>query len=566
MSTLLRRHESAPAKPNAVRLAALVAALFAMVPATARAQNFPLPLPATSPETSSYRVKRVGNLDTAPVMFEGRPLFTVAAPAAGEGNPAPPIVQRVGTIEENLRRIVHGGTQRTFLGVGASRFDAATFKVGIGKENGYQTLYAGDGKHAETDRILTLTESDVALHGISGVQLAETWQLVLQKALAPAILAIQPDYFYLQITRLPLVLLAAAILTWLLVRLRRFLRKRRDKLDAVATEIDPAGTSGALEAKRLRFERTVASAGLLIVAGFVFALWVLVLLWILSIIPSTRVLAGGLSSRIFALVVLWLTLVVIDRVLNVVIVRLSNEWVLHAKADAAGYSRVTLRRPTVAKALENLKSIVLLALGAVGTFSILQISTASAITISALFAFAVSIAAQSIIKDYVNGFLILAEDQFAIGDFITVNATSGVVENLTLRIVQIRTDDGKLVTIPNSTIVAVENATSGWARVDFRVAISLDSDVERATAVLQGVLDELSLDPRWAKTIIEPPRVLGVDSISHAGIVLRAWIKTAPSARSALSREINRRVEAAFRSNRIRIAFPLTVLKEGRLT
>ena len=115
------------------------------------------------------------------------------------------------------------------------------------------------------------------------------------------------------------------------------------------------------------------------------------------------------------------------------------------------------------RAVENLKSIVLWAIAILATLSVLSVSAFSVLTIGAVIAFALSFATQNLIKDYLNGFLILAEDQFAIGDVVTINGFSGNVEDLTLRITRVRTDDGRLVTIPNSSVVAVENPTRLWS-------------------------------------------------------------------------------------------------------
>ena len=219
-----------------------------------------------------------------------------------------------------------------------------------------------------------------------------------------------------------------------------------------------------------------------------------------------------------------------------------------------------LRRPTLLQAAESLKSTVLYAIAVATTISLLGLDMTSVLTLGAVAAFAVSFASQSLIKDFVNGWLILAEDQFAIGDYVTINATTGSVENLTLRLTQIRTDDGKLVSMPNSSIVAVENATRSWSRIDFRVSVATNTDVAKATALLQKTLDELASDPQWRGSILEPPQILGVEFVSHAGIVLRAWIKTAPGERGPLNRELNRRVDEAFRANSVDIALPQTVM------
>ena len=546
--------------------------LLGVAPATAVAQGLPLAIPVASPDANyGFPIKRVGNFDTAPIIFEGQRLFTIAAPAGNGDNAVPAIVQRVDTIQDNLRRIVPvsiGGGAAAVGGtitIGESRFDADTFVVEVGKENGYPTLYATDGKHRESAPIMTLTDADATLSGLTSTQLAQNWRAILQSALGPALLAIQPEYFAAQLKKMPFVLAGAAALTWLLSILRKFLRKRGRDIDEAAARIDDVATADTSEAKRLRLVNSMLEAAPWLVTWFVVALWVLVFLWMLSVFPGTRGYANALSSSIVKVIVLWLAVAIFDRFLGIAIIRLSDDWAFNPFSGVTDRARLMLRRPTIVRALENLKSIVLFAVAAGWTLSIFAISTASVLTIGAIAAFAISFAAQSIIKDYVNGFLILAEDQFAIGDYVTINGVSGSVENLSLRITQVRTDDGKLVTIPNSTIAAVENATRSWSRIDFRVSVATDSNIEKALATLQAALEDLADDPKWKPYVLEAPKVLGVDSVSHAGIVLRAWIKIAPSERGPLSREVNRRVEEAFRQNSVSIAIPQTTLVQPQV-
>jgi small conductance mechanosensitive channel len=179
-----------------------------------------------------------------------------------------------------------------------------------------------------------------------------------------------------------------------------------------------------------------------------------------------------------------------------------------------------------------------------------------------LLALALSFAAQSIVKDLTTGFLILTEDQFAIGDVVTIGAISGTVENLNLRITQVRDDRGKLITIPNSQITVVENATRTWSRVDFTIDIASDADIERALKALAEVADALYTDPAWYARIVEPPSVLGVEAISPNGITLRMWIVTAPAQQYAVRRELNRRVLLAFSAQNITLGIPQQVVHD----
>jgi small conductance mechanosensitive channel len=267
-----------------------------------------------------------------------------------------------------------------------------------------------------------------------------------------------------------------------------------------------------------------------------------------------------LASRSIRVASLWLVLAVLDRILNVAIVRVADSWESSVFATPNDRARHAIRRPTVVRAAENLKSIILWAIAIIATLSLLSVSAMSVLTIGAVIAFALSFATQSLIKDYLNGFLILAEDQFAIGDVVTINGFTGNVEDLTLRITRLRTDDGRLVTIPNSALTAVENQTRLWSRIDFRVVVGTSTDIARAVDVLAATLDVLAKDPEWSESILEPPQVLGVEAVSHAGIVLRAWIKTLPAHKADLTRELNRRVSDSFQKAKITLGIPQSIV------
>ncbi|MBV8669825.1 MAG: mechanosensitive ion channel family protein, partial [Candidatus Eremiobacteraeota bacterium] len=183
-------------------------------------------------------------------------------------------------------------------------------------------------------------------------------------------------------------------------------------------------------------------------------------------------------------------------------------------------------------------------------------STSAVVTLGAALAFAFSFGAQSLVKDFVNGFFILVEDQYAIGDYVAIGTVAGVIEGVTLRITQLRSDDGRLVTIPNSQVAVVENYTRTWSRVDYRLAVAFDSDVPAALRVFETVLGELAADPYWHKFISQPPRVLGVESMASTGVVLRAWVQTSPGQMFVVTREINRRMLEAMSREEITLAMP----------
>jgi small conductance mechanosensitive channel len=516
------------------RVSVFAAALAFLLVSSLRAApaQVPIPIPVASEPASSHgiAVKRVGGYDTASVRFDGKKLFDIAAVPANAADVIPPIASRVQTVEDNLRRILP--PPEKFYEAPRTRFDPQTFRVEIEKRNGYPTLYATDANRAEVAPIITVTEADALIHGLPPDELAEEWRDVLQQTLQPAIEASAPERVAGELRKIPFVVLVALALTWLMLWVRRRLNRRSGQVFQGAAWLLSWGT---------------------------LLLWLLVVLWILSVLPATRGSATTFSRRIALIAALWFGIVVVNYLSRLALIEFGRTWGFNPFLSPEDAARRVLRRPMIVTAIDDLKNVVLYLIGILATLSILRLSPTSVLTIGAIVALVVGFAAQSVVKDYVAGFLILAEDQYAVGDQVTVNGIAGAVEALTLRITQIRTDTGTLVTLPNGTILMAENATRSWSRIDFRVAIALDSDVEKALGLLKRVLDDFAATNGRA-AVLEPPQVLGVESMSASGIVLRAWIKVRPTERRAAFSEINRRVVETFRNAGIAIAVPETRL------
>nr|WP_199327036.1 mechanosensitive ion channel family protein [Nostoc sp. FACHB-888] len=169
---------------------------------------------------------------------------------------------------------------------------------------------------------------------------------------------------------------------------------------------------------------------------------------------------------------------------------------------------------------------------------------------------AVSLASQNLIKDAINGFLIILEDQYALGDVITVGDVGGLVENLNLRMTQLRDSEGRLITIPNSEIKVVANLSSRWSRADLTIPIAYQADVEKALKLIENIGFEMDKDPQWERQILEPPQVLGIDQFGDRGLIVRVWIKTQPLKQWDVAREFRRRLKVALDQAGISISVP----------
>jgi small conductance mechanosensitive channel len=176
---------------------------------------------------------------------------------------------------------------------------------------------------------------------------------------------------------------------------------------------------------------------------------------------------------------------------------------------------------------------------------------------------AVGFGAQGLVKDFINGFFIVFEDQFVVGDTIQLNGEIGRVEHFTLRRTLIRNPAGALVSIPNSLIGQVGNLSRDWSQAFIDVSVPSDELVGRALATLEKICGDFRHDADWSPAILDGPRVLGVESLSLDGTVLRLQVRTQPTRKDDVSRELRRRIKIAFEQARIPLSSTHNVQIQG---
>lgn len=171
--------------------------------------------------------------------------------------------------------------------------------------------------------------------------------------------------------------------------------------------------------------------------------------------------------------------------------------------------------------------------------------------VAAIASLAFGFGAQNLIKDLINGFFIVTEDQFVIGDMIQVNNETGRVEYLTLRRTVLRNLSGALVTIPNSLVGQVANLSRDYGQTFIDLTVPSDEQVGRALATLEKTSGDFRNDPSWSPALIDGPRVLGVESLALDGVVLRLQVRTVVGRKDDVARELRRRIKMAFEESGI---------------
>ena len=173
---------------------------------------------------------------------------------------------------------------------------------------------------------------------------------------------------------------------------------------------------------------------------------------------------------------------------------------------------------------------------------------------------AIGLAAQTIVKDVINGFLILIEDQYNVGDVVTLAGMTGTVDSMTLRKTTLRGFDGVLYIIPNSQITNVANQSREFSVSTVNISVDFSAHPDKVIPLLLKIAMEVRNEPAYKDVFLEDPKVLGVDSIKGSEVVYPIWIKTRARQQFGAVREMQRRIRLALEENGILSGSPYRVI------
>lgn len=169
---------------------------------------------------------------------------------------------------------------------------------------------------------------------------------------------------------------------------------------------------------------------------------------------------------------------------------------------------------------------------------------------------AIGFGAQTLVKDVINGFFILLENQYDVGDTVRIAGVKGTVENMSLRHTTLRDEDGTIHIVPNSAILIVSNTTRDWSQLTLKVVVAYSEPSDRIVALLKQLGEEIRHDPAYADDIVSEIQVPGIDRIGNGEAEYLMLIKTRPSKQYGVSRELRRRIKECFHKNNIQTAGP----------
>lgn len=177
------------------------------------------------------------------------------------------------------------------------------------------------------------------------------------------------------------------------------------------------------------------------------------------------------------------------------------------------------------------------------------------VAVAATIGVAVGFGAQNLVKDVIAGFFILVEDQFGIGDVVSIAGVSGSVEEITLRTTVLRDLDGNVHHVPNGYIVVASNMTPDFARVVTDVGVSYDTDIDMAIEVILDEITLLANDPDWSKAFLAQPEMLGVNKLNDSAVEIRVLATVITEERWTVKREFNRRIKNRLDAEGIEIPY-----------
>ncbi|GAB4217758.1 MAG: mechanosensitive ion channel family protein [Synechococcales cyanobacterium] len=459
------------------------------------------------------------------VYVDGRPVFTIATrPVTSPDGEAPSALeQRRRVIEDELQRIADQGLAPDTVEI-TWQVDSASSLPIININGRY---------------VLTVTTLDAQLQGTD----PETWaaQLTerLSQTLAMAYQERQNAFVVRQVGISVGIVVAGLLLHWGLERMRRHLKHLHE--NPPSHPDDPQSVlryqrrqiSLELQQRLLRVADVAlgVGGGTLLLGLFPYSRWLQVLVIGLLRGPALQLLGVTVGTYLL----LRLSALGIDQFFSV----LTQEgWV------PGHTTRLMNRMRTFSNVSKGISATVLSTSGVIVGASIIGINVGPLLAGAGIIGLAISFAAQNLIRDVINGLLILLEDQYAEGDVIVLEQVGGLVESMNLRITQLRNNEGMLITIPNGAISIVRNLSNGWSRVDLGIQVSYQADPDLALKVVQETADGMRQEPQWQRRILNV-EVLGIDDLNERGMLIRLWVKVLPLEQWAVAREYRRRIKYA---------------------
>jgi small conductance mechanosensitive channel len=230
------------------------------------------------------------------------------------------------------------------------------------------------------------------------------------------------------------------------------------------------------------------------------------------------------------------------------------------RTEDAEAGRGPQRSRTLAVVSRSILHMIAWGIAAMLVLGELGLNLAPLLASASIIGVALGFGAQSLVRDFLTGFFVLLEDQYAIGDYIEIGGVMGTVERFTLRMTALRADDGSLHTIANGTIQRVSNSSAGYTRALVDIGVAHEADLVQVGEAFVQAGEVLLADEEMGPLVLEPPQVLGPQALTESQVQVRVSIKTLPGKRATGARAYRHRVKEVFDRVKIPMSSPMLIV------
>jgi len=226
-------------------------------------------------------------------------------------------------------------------------------------------------------------------------------------------------------------------------------------------------------------------------------------------------------------------------------------------------TEIKKRTDTLSSILVTIMGVIILIVAILTILPEFGVNITTLIAGIAIGGLAIAFAAQNLVRDFITGFFILFEDQYRVGDVVTIAGISGLVEEIGLRRTVLRDLDGIVHSVPNGKVEISSNMTKKFSRVNLDISVGYGERLERVMEVINAVCNEMAEDPKWKLDLITTPAVVRINKLGDSGIDIRVMGDTKPSRQWDVMGELRLRIKTTFDEKGIEIPWPHTKVYFG---
>jgi small conductance mechanosensitive channel len=279
-----------------------------------------------------------------------------------------------------------------------------------------------------------------------------------------------------------------------------------------------------------------------------------------DLIEFLRGPGAPIAKALVIVIVAWIALRLAAAFVHGIVKTLMDREASEGTAQELSAVEIVKRMTTIDTLAVNFLRFIIVVIAGVMLLDQAGLDVGPAIAGLGVVGIAVGFGAQHLVKDYLNGALILIENQFSKGDVIRIAGVAGSVEDFSLRRTTLRDLDGVVHSVPNGEIAVASNLTRVWSRINQNVQVAYGTDIDRAISVVDDVGRELASDPAWKRRILETPRVERVEALGEYGVTLKILGTVRATEQWAAAGELRKRLLAAFKVHGIEIPRPQRVV------